>query len=108
MDRILVLDFGGQYDLLIARRVREHHVFAEIKPYGKISAEEVKRGGYRGIIFTGGPASVYQENAPRCDPEICRAERCRRRKAPVNTEAPRSASGKALFSTGSRRRSPAG
>ncbi len=70
MDRILVLDFGGQYDLLIARRVREHHVFAEIKPYGKISAEEVKRGGYRGIIFTGGPASVYAEGSPLCGADM--------------------------------------
>ena len=42
-DRILVLDFGGQYNLLIARRVRELHVYAEIKPYNKISIEEIQR-----------------------------------------------------------------
>ena len=69
-DRILVLDFGGQYNLLIARRVRELHVYAEIKPYNKISIEEIKRKNYRGIIFTGGPNSVYDEKSPHYDPEI--------------------------------------
>ena len=69
-DRILVLDFGGQYNLLIARRVRELHVYAEIKPYNKISIEEIQQKKYRGIIFTGGPNSVYDEKSPHYDPEI--------------------------------------
>ena len=52
MEKILVLDFGGQYNQLIARRVREQHVYAEIKPYHNISVEEIREAGYRGIIFT--------------------------------------------------------
>ncbi len=70
MDKILVLDFGGQYDQLIARRVRGEHVYAEIRGYKDISAEEIAAAGYRGIIFTGGPSSVYEEGAPLCDPEV--------------------------------------
>ena len=69
-EKILVLDFGGQYNQLIARRVREHHVYAEIKPYNKISLQEIKTAGYQGIIFTGGPNSVYEENSPHYDPAI--------------------------------------
>ena len=69
-EKILVLDFGGQYNQLIARRVREQAVFAEIKPYNKITADEMIKAGYKGIIFTGGPNSVYEENAPRCDAHI--------------------------------------
>ena len=70
MEKILVLDFGGQYDLLIARRVRELGVFAEITPYNKIDIEEIKARKYKGIIFTGGPNSVYDEKSPHYDPEI--------------------------------------
>ena len=70
MDKILVLDFGGQYDLLIARRVREMHVYAEIKAYDAITVEEIAQNGYKGILFTGGPDSVYGENAPVCDSSI--------------------------------------
>ena len=66
MDKILVLDFGGQYNQLIARRVREHHVFAEIRSY-RTPAGEIEKAGYRGIIFTGGPNSVYDPASPRCD-----------------------------------------
>lgn len=69
-EKILVLDFGGQYNQLIARRVREHHVYAEIKPYNKISLAEIRSAGYQGIIFTGGPNSVYAETSPHYDPEI--------------------------------------
>ena len=69
-EKILVLDFGGQYNQLIARRVREHHVYAEIKPYNKITPAEIKSAGYKGIIFTGGPNSVYDENSPHYDPEV--------------------------------------
>ncbi|MBP5755871.1 MAG: GMP synthase (glutamine-hydrolyzing), partial [Clostridia bacterium] len=70
MEKILVLDFGGQYDLLIARRVRENGVFAEIKPYNRISLDEIMSNGYKGIIFTGGPNSVYDSNSPHYDPAI--------------------------------------
>ena len=70
MDRILVLDFGGQYDQLIARRVRELQVYAEIRAYGKISLEQIKEERYKGIIFTGGPHSVYKKDAPSFDPAI--------------------------------------
>lgn len=70
MEKILVLDFGGQYNQLIARRVREHHVYAEIKPYNKITVEEIKSSGYKGVIFTGGPNSVYDEKSPHYDPAI--------------------------------------
>lgn len=70
MEKVLVLDFGGQYDLLIARRVRENGVFAEIKPYNKISLEEIKQNNYKGIIFTGGPNSVYDEKSPHYDAAI--------------------------------------
>ena len=70
MDRILVLDFGGQYDQLIARRVRSAHVYAEIRYYDRISADEIRRGGYSGLIFTGGPASVNDPGSPSCEREI--------------------------------------
>ena len=70
MDRILVLDFGGQYNQLIARRVREQHVYAEIKPYNRITAEEIRAEGYRGVIFTGGPNSVYDPASPHYDPAV--------------------------------------
>ena len=68
-EQILVLDFGGQYNLLIARRVREMNVYCEIKPY-TMRAEEIAELAPKGIILTGGPASVFEENAPKCDPEI--------------------------------------
>ena len=69
-DKILVLDFGGQYNQLIARRVREQHVYAEIKPYNKISIAQITEENYTGIIFTGGPNSVYDETSPHYDPQI--------------------------------------
>ncbi len=69
-EKVLVLDFGGQYNQLIARRVREHNVYAEIKPYSRITVEEIKAAGYVGIIFTGGPNSVYDESSPHYSPEI--------------------------------------
>lgn len=70
MEKILVLDFGGQYNQLIARRVRDLSVYAEIKPYNKITAEEIKAEGYKGIIFTGGPNSVYDAKSPHCDKNV--------------------------------------
>ena len=69
-EKILVLDFGGQYNMLIARRVREQHVYAEIRPYNRITPDEIREGGYRGIIFTGGPNSVYDSASPHYDPAI--------------------------------------
>ncbi len=62
MEKILVLDFGGQYNQLIARRVRENNVYSEIKPY-TVSIDDIKKENYKGIILTGGPKSVYGENA---------------------------------------------
>ena len=70
MDKILVLDFGGQYDQLIARRVREQNVYAQVRYYDRICLSEIREEGYRGIIFTGGPRSVYEPGAPGYDPAI--------------------------------------
>ncbi|HHT9129565.1 MAG TPA: glutamine-hydrolyzing GMP synthase, partial [Candidatus Brocadiaceae bacterium] len=64
-----ILDFGSQYTQLIARRVRENNIFSEIVSH-KITAEQIKTINPKGIILTGGPASVYVKNAPRCDEEI--------------------------------------
>jgi GMP synthase (glutamine-hydrolysing) len=68
-ERVLVLDFGSQYAQLIARRVREQHVYGEIVRHD-ISAARVREIAPKGIIFSGGPASVYAEGAPKCDPAI--------------------------------------
>ena len=70
MDKVLVLDFGGQYDQLIARRVRELGVYSEIKAYSSISPEEIRSSGYNAVIFTGGPNSVYLETSPHYDPSL--------------------------------------
>ena len=70
MEKILVLDFGGQYNQLIARKVREQHVYAEIKSYRRITVKEIAQEGYKGIIFTGGPNDVYEESSPHYDPEV--------------------------------------
>lgn len=66
---VLVLDFGGQYNQLIARRVRECNVYCEVKPYTP-PLEEIKALSPIGIIFTGGPNSVYLQDSPQVDPEI--------------------------------------
>lgn len=66
---VLVVDFGGQYNQLIARRVRECGVYCEIVPYNH-SAEKIREKNPRGIIFTGGPNSVYGEDAPQIDKKI--------------------------------------
>ncbi len=68
-DTVLVLDFGSQYSQLIARRVREARVYCELVP-GGISAAEIRRRAPRGLIFSGGPASVYAPGAPRPDPGV--------------------------------------
>ena len=70
MDKILVLDFGGQYDQLIARRVRDLHVYAEIRSCRSTTLEDVRRGGYKGILLTGGPSSVYAPGAPSFNPGL--------------------------------------
>ncbi len=68
-EMIIVLDFGGQYNQLIARRVRENHVYCEVHPY-TLSLEAIKAMAPKGIIFTGGPNSVYGEDSPRYAKEI--------------------------------------
>ncbi|UCD77060.1 MAG: glutamine-hydrolyzing GMP synthase [Desulfobacterales bacterium] len=63
---ILIIDFGSQYNQLIARRVREHHVYCQIEPPG-ISLKAVKTLNPDGIILSGGPASIYEKNSPKAD-----------------------------------------
>lgn len=65
-ETVIVLDFGGQYNQLIARRVRECNVYCEVMSY-KNSIEKIKEKNPVGIIFTGGPNSVYDEKSPHCD-----------------------------------------
>src|SRR3989338_3988977 len=67
--RVLVLDFGSQYTQLIARRIREAHVYCEIQSFN-YPIEEIRKFKPGGIILSGGPASVYAETAPKPDPEI--------------------------------------
>lgn len=66
---VIVLDFGGQYNQLIARRVRENNVYCEVHPYN-LSIEQIKSMNPKGIIFTGGPNSVYAEDSPVCGKEM--------------------------------------
>ena len=68
-ETVLVLDFGGQYNELIARRVRDLGVYCEVHPYKK-ALEKIKELCPIGIIFTGGPNSVYEEGAPKVDPAV--------------------------------------
>ena len=70
-EKVLVLDFGSQYAQLIARRVRQQHVYCEIVRHD-ITAERIRELAPKGIILSGGPASVYEPGAPQCDPEIFR------------------------------------
>jgi GMP synthase (glutamine-hydrolysing) len=69
LDEVVVLDYGGQYSQLIARRVRECGVFSELLPH-HVGAEEVRRRRPKGLILSGGPASVYADGAPSLDPEL--------------------------------------
>ena len=66
---VIVLDFGGQYNQLIARRVRECNVYCEVHPH-TLSLDKIKEMNPKGIIFTGGPNSVYGEDSPKCEKEI--------------------------------------
>ena len=68
-DMIIVLDFGSQYNQLITRRIREFGVYSELHPH-TITAEEIRKMNPKGIIFSGGPNSVYDENSFRCDEAI--------------------------------------
>src|SRR4051812_49587521 len=68
-DGVLVLDFGGQYSQLIARRVRELGVFSELLPH-TLDIDDIKRRQPRGLILSGGPASVYAEGAPKLRNEL--------------------------------------
>ena len=72
-DKIIVLDFGSQYNQLIARRIREFGVYSELLPNETTMAEIQAMGNVKGIIFSGGPNSVYAENAPKCDPAVFEA-----------------------------------
>lgn len=70
-EMVVILDFGGQYSQLIARRIRECNVYCEIWPYSA-KLERFLAAKPKGLIFSGGPSSVYSEKAPECDPEIFR------------------------------------
>src|SRR4030042_1624081 len=65
-EKVIILDFGSQYTQLIARRIREQKVYCEIHPY-TYAAKAIKGNGTKGIILSGGPASVYDTAAPRID-----------------------------------------
>jgi GMP synthase (glutamine-hydrolysing) len=66
---ILIMDFGGQYSQLIARRIRECGVYCEIVPFNT-SIDKIRQMAPKGIVFSGGPSSVYGEDAPKCDPQV--------------------------------------
>src|SRR5947208_9314294 len=66
---VLIFDFGSQFGQLIARRVREQNVFCQVVRHD-ISAERVRELNPKGLIFSGGPASVYEPDAPHCDPKL--------------------------------------
>nr|MCS5617853.1 glutamine-hydrolyzing GMP synthase [Pirellulales bacterium] len=68
-ERVIVLDFGSQYAQLIARRIREQHVYCEIVRHD-IAAARIRELEPRGIILSGGPSSVYEAAAPKCDPDL--------------------------------------
>ena len=71
-EKILILDFGGQYTQLIARRVRENHVYSEVVPWN-MPAQEILAREPQGIILSGGPSSVHDDGAPRIDPDLYEA-----------------------------------
>jgi len=69
LDKILILDFGSQYTQLIARRIREHNVYCEIHPFN-YTMDQIREFNPRGIVLSGGPSSVYDQNAPLCNREL--------------------------------------
>ena len=69
-DKIIVLDFGSQYNQLIARRIREFNVFSQLEPHTRSAEEIMAFGDVKGIVFSGGPNSVYDDHAFKCDPKI--------------------------------------
>ena len=69
MDKIIVLDFGSQYSHLICRRIREFSVYAELVPFD-IPVEELQKLNPKGIVFSGGPASVYNKDSPQPSSKI--------------------------------------
>ncbi|MBQ2688823.1 MAG: glutamine-hydrolyzing GMP synthase [Solobacterium sp.] len=69
-DSIIVLDFGSQYNQLIARRIREFGIYSELLPGDTPLEEILTKGNVRGIIFSGGPNSVYDPGSPKCDPAV--------------------------------------
>ena len=71
-ENVLVIDFGGQYSLLIVRRVRELGVRAELMSWRSAEPERIRASGCRGLILTGGPRSVTEPGAPGCSPELLR------------------------------------
>src|SRR5271157_1429126 len=66
---VVVLDFGGQYTQLIARRIREQQVFSAVLPCSS-SLDEIRKFAPAGIILSGGPSSVYDAQAPKCNPQV--------------------------------------
>jgi GMP synthase (glutamine-hydrolysing) len=68
-NRILILDFGSQFTQLIARRIRELHVYCEVHP-PTMTAQQVKEWNPRAVILSGGPSSVYDDGVPKADPGI--------------------------------------
>jgi hypothetical protein len=68
-EKVLVLDFGSQYAQLIARRIRQQQVYCEIVRHD-ISAERVRELAPKGLVLSGGPSSVYETGAPKCDPQL--------------------------------------
>ncbi len=69
-ERVLIVDFGSQVTQLIARRLREAHVYCEVAPYNRVDAARIRAEKPNAIVLSGGPASVLDESAPRIDPEI--------------------------------------
>ncbi len=69
-DKIIVLDFGSQYNQLIARRIREFGVYSELHPGDMKASDILALGDVKGIVFSGGPNSVYEEGSLKCDPDI--------------------------------------
>jgi GMP synthase (glutamine-hydrolysing) len=69
MEKIAILDFGSQYTQLIARKIRELNVFSEIHPFN-VALDILKNDKVKGVILSGGPSSIYEENAPKISDKI--------------------------------------